>query len=189
MLHHACEPTHPVPTSQDTPQTTNDSIEQTHPHPTSQDTSLKISMFTDRRQKCRPCKKTRSNENLCATFRPKMVLSKLQWLKLPAPNLLQKCSQEVFPQLKSFGFMAIWSQNSKICKKGPKAKKLRPNILDAKFGWNLAKKTGSSSWFSARSPKRGLKFEIRIGSDSAASLPIVKLSSTAQLRPLFVSGL
>jgi hypothetical protein len=26
------------------------------------------------------------------------------------------------------------NQNSKICKKGPKAKKLRPNILEAKFG-------------------------------------------------------
>ena len=46
MLHHAFEPTHPVPTSQDTPQTTNESILQTHPHPTSQDTLLKISMFT-----------------------------------------------------------------------------------------------------------------------------------------------
>ena len=46
MLHHACVPTHPVPTSQDTPQTTNDWILQTHPHPTSQDTPLKISMFT-----------------------------------------------------------------------------------------------------------------------------------------------
>ena len=52
-----------------------------------------------------PCKKTRSNENLCATFRPKMALSKLQWLQLPAPNLLQKWSQEVFPRMKSFGFM------------------------------------------------------------------------------------
>ena len=47
-----------------------------------------------------PCKKTRSNENLCATFRPEMVLSTLQWLKLPAPNPLQKCSQEVFPWIK-----------------------------------------------------------------------------------------
>ena len=130
-----------------------------------------------------PCKKTRSNENLCATFRPKMVLSKLQWLKLPAPNLLQKCSQEVFPQLKSFGFMVIWSQNSKICKKGPKAKKLRPNILDAKFGWNLAKKPGSSSWFSARSPKRGLKFEIRI-----KKLPRLWLSSFASDREVGLHG-
>ena len=52
-----------------------------------------------------PYKKTRSNKNLCTTFRPKMVLSKLQWLKLPAPNLLQKCSQEVFPRLKSFDFI------------------------------------------------------------------------------------
>ena len=44
-----------------------------------------------------------------------MVLSTLQWLKLPAPNLLQKCSQEVFPWMKSFGFMVNF-QNSKICK-------------------------------------------------------------------------
>ena len=93
------------------------------------------------------------------------------------PTYCKKCSQEVFPQLKSFGFMVIWSQNSKICKKGPKAKKLRPNILDAKFGWNLAKKPGSSSWFSARSPKRGLKFEIRI-----KKLPRLWLSSFASDR-------
>ena len=107
MLHHACEPTHPVPTSQDTPQTTNDSILQTHPHPTSQDTPLKKKINVHRIgvKNVEPCKKTRSNENLCATFRPKMVLSKRQWLKLPAPNLLQKCSQEVFPRMKSFGFM------------------------------------------------------------------------------------
>ena len=52
-----------------------------------------------------PCKKTRSNENLCATFRSKKVLSKLQWLKLPAPNLLQKCSREVFSWTKTFGCM------------------------------------------------------------------------------------
>ena len=39
-----------------------------------------------RRQKCRALQKTRSNKNLVATLRPKMVLSKLQWLKLAAPT-------------------------------------------------------------------------------------------------------
>ena len=106
MLHRACEPTHPVPTSQDTSQATNDSILQTQPHPTSQDTPLKISMFTLQAAKLSSLARKHGRMKTCV--RPsgqKIVLSKLQWLKLPVPNLLQKCSQEEFPRLKSFGFM------------------------------------------------------------------------------------
>jgi len=36
--------------------------------------------------------------------------------------------------MKSFGFMVYLKQNSKICKKGPKDKKLRPSILGPKIG-------------------------------------------------------
>ena len=57
-----------------------------------------------RRQKCRALQEDKVEWPVC-DLQAKMVLSKLQWLKLPAPNLLQKCSQEVFPRLKSFGFM------------------------------------------------------------------------------------
>ena len=112
MLHHACEPTHPVPTSQDTPQTANDSILLCNPIHI-QPPKIHLSKFQCspyRRQKCRALQEdTHGRMKTCVRpsgiFRPKMVLSKLQRLKLPAPNLLQKCSQELFPRLKSFGFM------------------------------------------------------------------------------------
>ena len=123
MLHRACEPTHPVPTSQDTPQTTNDSILQTQPHPTSQDTPLKISMFTLQAAKMSSLARRHGRMKTCV--RPsgqKMVLSKLQWLKLPArptycKNVLKRSSLGWNPLASWF----IEKQNSKICK-GPKAR-------------------------------------------------------------------
>ena len=112
-LHHACVPTHPEPTFQrytTKPQT----LRLNFANPSSSNlpryTSQNFNVHLTGGKNVEPCKKTRSHENLCATFRPKMVLSKLQWLKLPAPNLLQKCSQEVFPRLKSFGFMVYWTR-------------------------------------------------------------------------------
>ena len=48
-----------------------------------------------RRQKCRALQEDTVEWKPVCAFRPKMVLSKLQWLKLPAPNLLQKCSRGV----------------------------------------------------------------------------------------------
>ena len=87
-----------------------------------------------RRQKCRALQKTRSNKNLVATLRPKMVLSKLQWLKLAAPNLLQKCSQEGFPSAEILWLHGLFKiKILKYVKRDQKLNKLRPNILETKF--------------------------------------------------------
>ena len=43
-----------------------------------------------------------------------------------------------------------------MCKKGPKAKKLRPNILEAKFGWNLAKKNRLQPPSFSQEPQTGM---------------------------------
>jgi hypothetical protein len=54
---------------------------------------------------------------------------------------------------------------SKQLKKGPKAKKLRPDILEVKFGWNLAKKTGSSHLVS-QEPRTGIIVIVNSNSNS-----------------------
>ena len=51
MLPHACVPTHPEPTSEDTPQTTHDSVLQAHPHPSSQIHLPKFQCSPNRQQK------------------------------------------------------------------------------------------------------------------------------------------
>ena len=113
MLHHGFVRTHPEQTSlkcTTMSQTTHDSVLKTHLHPPPKIhlpkfqcspffLAAKTSTFW---ASWEPCKKTPSNKNLVATLTAKLVLSKLRRLKLPAPNLLQTCSQEVFPRLKSF---------------------------------------------------------------------------------------
>ena len=104
-------------------------------------------------------------------------------------NALKRCSLSWNP-------LASWLFEVKILKYAKRDQKLKSwglTFLMLNLAEIWQKKQAPAPGFQPGAPNGdwNLKFGSKNsqGSDSAASLPIVKLSSTAQLRPLFVSGL